>query len=60
MHEDWRPGAITEARLRTPIVERNADTTVAWLYKQCAPALAAKIKEEAIDLPSFLEYVLSL
>lgn len=59
-HPVWRPGVVTDERLRVPIVTRHSDDTVAWLYKQCAPALAKKLKEEAIDLPAFLEYVLSL
>lgn len=59
-HPIWQPGATTDERLKVPVVQRTSDGTVAWLYKQCAPALAAKIKEEAINLPEFLEYVLSL
>lgn len=59
-HPVWQPGATTDERLRVPIVTRHSDDTVRWLYKQCAPALARKLKEQAIDLPEFLEYVLSL
>lgn len=59
-HPVWRPGAITDERLRVPVVSRAQDETVAWLYKQVAPALAKKIKEDVISLPDYLEYVLSL
>lgn len=59
-HPVWQPGAATDERLKVPVTQRTSDGTVAWLYKQCAPALAQKIKEDAINLPDFLEFVLSL
>lgn len=60
IHPVWKPAVQTDERLRAPIVTRHSDETVTWLYKQCAPALARKLKEEALNLPDFLEYVLSL
>lgn len=56
-HQDWQPGLTTDERLRVPVVTRGNEDTVAWLYKQVAPAMKRLIQEEAFDLSAFLEFV---
>lgn len=58
-HKDWQPGVQTDERLRAAIVNRANEDTVNWLYKQVAPALRRMVAEDSINLPDFLEYVLS-
>lgn len=49
-HKIWQPGQVTDERLRTPIVTRDHEDTVLWLYKQVAPALRRVHDAGAIDL----------
>lgn len=58
-HEDWKPEVQTDERLKSAIVTRADEDTVAWLYKQVAPALRRLIRTDGIDLAKWLEYVMS-
>lgn len=57
-HKDWTPEVETDERLKTAIVTRADEDTVAWLYKQVAPALRRLIRTDGIDLAKWLEYVM--
>lgn len=59
IHPVWQPGEQTDERLRVPVVMRGQDETVSWLYKQVAPALRRLLKEDAINLADWLEFVMS-
>lgn len=56
-HSDWKPGVSTDERLRAPIVMREDADTVAWLYKQVAPAMARLLGNGALDMTDFLQAV---
>jgi len=57
-HPVWEPGAVTDERLRAPIVSREEQDTVRWLYVQVAPALRRLIDHHAINVNDWWEYVL--
>jgi hypothetical protein len=57
-HPDWKPGVITDEKLRVPIITRSNEDTVTWLYKQVAPALRRLLREDAINIVEFLQYVM--
>lgn len=56
-HAEWKPGVKTEERIGVPAATRENQDTVNWLYKQVAPALRRMLKEGAIDLADWLEFV---
>jgi hypothetical protein len=59
-HPDWKPGVVTDERLRVPILERKDSDTVNWLYKQVAPAISRLMTETEFDIVEFLDYVYGL
>jgi DNA relaxase NicK len=59
-HRDWQPGVKTDERLRVPIVTREDENTVRWLYAQVAPALARTLASGAVELDEFIGHVYSL
>ena len=56
-HPVWRPGEVTDERVRAPIVTRENEDTVLWLYKQVGPALRRVYDQGAIDLEDWWAHV---
>lgn len=56
-HQVWKPDHVTDERLLAPIVLRGDSDTLAWLYKQVAPAMARLVSVGALDMTDFLEQV---
>jgi len=58
-HPEWKPGEKTDERVKAAILTRADEDTIAWLYKQVAPAIRRLLAQDAIDLADFLEHVYS-
>jgi DNA relaxase NicK len=56
-HQDWQPEARSDHRISTPSVDRHTEDTVAWLYKQVAPAMARVMATGGFDMADFLQHV---
>lgn len=56
-HEDWRPNVHTDEKISIPAATRENMDTVNWLYKQVAPAMRRLMREGAIDITDWLEFV---
>lgn len=56
-HPVWKPEHVTNEKLLAPIVLRGDSDTLAWLYKQVAPAMARLVSVGALDMTDFLETV---
>lgn len=56
-HKDWRPNVQTVEKIAIPAATRENMDTVNWLYKQVAPAMRRMMREGAIDLTDWLEFV---
>jgi len=58
-HPIWQPGEKTDERVKASILTRADEDTVAWLYKQVAPAVRRLLSQDALDLAHWLEYIMS-
>lgn len=47
----------TDERIKTPSFTRHQEDTIAWLYKQVAPALRKLLSESSFDMADWLETV---
>lgn len=56
-HKVWQPEVETDERVRTPILAKHDEDTVAWLYKQVAPAIKRLMAESNFDIVEWLEFV---
>lgn len=56
-HPDWQPDHPVDEKLRVPVVTRDQDGTVNWLYTQVAPAMRRLIRTGALDLSDFMTFV---
>lgn len=56
-HPIWRTDARTDERINAPSVDRHTEDTIAWLYKQVAPAMARVMSTGGFDITHFLETV---
>lgn len=56
-HPVWQPGIRSDEKIRTPIVSREHEDTVLWLYRQVAPALRKVHTAGAIDLEDWWTHV---
>lgn len=56
-HPDYEPNEITDERLSVPAIERADEDTIAWLYKQVAPAMRRLLASGVLDMADFLQSV---
>lgn len=56
-HPVWQPSTRSDEKIRAPIVSREHEDTVLWLYKQVAPALRKVHDAGAIDLEDWWKVV---
>ena len=56
-HPDWTPGIQTDERISAPTVDRHTEDTIAWLYKQVAPAMRRVMASGGFDMTDFLSTV---
>ncbi len=57
-HPDWQPGHVTDERVTTPKIDRSDEDTIAWLYKQVAPAVARLWRSGALDMDDWISHAL--
>lgn len=57
IHKDWRPDVHTVEKISIPAATRENMDTVNWLYKQVAPAMRRLMREGAIDISDWLEFI---
>lgn len=56
-HRDWQPDEQSNEKLEVPSVDRKTEDTIAWLYKQVAPAMRRVLQSGGFDMADFLERV---
>jgi len=59
-HPVYQPGVTSDERVAAPSVDRHTEDTIAWLYKQVAPAMARVMKSGGFDMADFLDRVYNL
>lgn len=47
----------SDERVAVPTVSKHTEDTIAWLYKQVAPAMARVLQSGGFDMADFLEKV---
>lgn len=56
-HSCYNPAEQTDERIEVPVVDRETEQTIFWLYRQVAPALARVMKTGGFDMADFLQCV---
>jgi len=58
-HSAWKPSVLTNEKLPTAERSKSDSQTLNWLYVQVAPALRRLMREDAINMTDWLEFVYS-
>jgi len=56
-HRVYNPNVTSDERVAVPTVSKHTEDTIAWLYKQVAPAMARVLQSGGFDMADFLEKV---
>jgi len=59
-HKVWQPDYYTDEKVKTASTTQRQEDTVAWLYKQVAPAVQRLMADGALDLNDWLQHVFAL
>jgi len=56
-HPDWQPPMKTDEKMRVPIVKRETEGTIRWLYSQVAPAIRRCLQDGSLDMQHYIDWV---
>ena len=56
-HPTWQPGVENSEKMHVPVVQREMNDTVAWLYKSVAPSIRKMVESGALDWDDFSDYI---
>lgn len=56
-HRDWQVDNPTDERIAAPSTTQKEEDTVAWMYRQVAPAMRRLVKVGALDMTDFLQFI---